>query len=150
METAWIEVFILSFVECVAPAGKSVCQEQHFEIQMLGRDDCEVALQQLIAAKDELDYVIVDRTKSSCVPAAANVDAYANLESIEAANKDRPGWRSPAEKTVHRVTGNAEHRDRLVELPTCNDSVGVAPCTIGEVIVEAASGDAVEVWRRKD
>ena len=35
MDTAWIPIFILTFAECVAPAGKTVCQEQEFQLQFL-------------------------------------------------------------------------------------------------------------------
>jgi len=150
METAWIQIFVLTLVECVAPAGKSVCQTQQFELQILGREDCEFALQQLVAAKDELDYVIVDRGKSNCTPSAAQADTYSSIESIDDANKGRPGWRSPAVNSVRTNSDSAEHRDRLAELLPCTDTDGVAPCKIGEVIVEAASGDSVEVWRRTE
>jgi len=64
MATAWIQVFILTFVECVAPAGKTVCQEQQFELQFLTQADCQYALEQLIAMKGEAEHVIVNRQKS--------------------------------------------------------------------------------------
>ena len=32
MDTAWIQVFVLTLSECVAPAGKTICQEQAFEL----------------------------------------------------------------------------------------------------------------------
>jgi len=64
MEVAWIQVFILTFAECVAPAGKTVCQEQQFELQFLSKADCEYALEQLIVMKDQAQYVIVNRQKS--------------------------------------------------------------------------------------
>jgi hypothetical protein len=40
MDTAWIQVFVLTLSECVAPAGKTVCQEQSFELQFLTEADC--------------------------------------------------------------------------------------------------------------
>jgi len=49
MDTAWIQVFVLTLSECVAPAGKTVCHEHEFELQFLTRADCEVALQQLVS-----------------------------------------------------------------------------------------------------
>ena len=70
MDTAWIQVFILSISECVAPAGKTVCQEQQFELEFLTRSDCEVALEQFIALKDESERVIVDKDASSCFSTA--------------------------------------------------------------------------------
>ena len=41
METAWIQVFLLTMSECVAPAGKTVCQEQDVELQFLTQADCQ-------------------------------------------------------------------------------------------------------------
>ena len=35
MDTAWIQVFVLTLSECVAPAGKAVCQEREFDLQFL-------------------------------------------------------------------------------------------------------------------
>ncbi len=150
MESAWIEVFILTLVECVAPAGKSVCQEQQFELRFQSKSDCEYALQQLITAKIELDYVIVDRKRSGCAPSAVEANTYPSLESISDANRDRPGWRTPGENAVATSTDGQAHRKRLSELQTCDETSGVAPCKIGNVIVEAATGESVEVWRRKD
>jgi len=105
MATAWIKIFILTFAECVAPAGKTVCQEQQFELQFLGQADCEYALQQLIAMKDEADHVIVNRQKSGCAPSA-------------------------------------------VDLLSCEETGGVVPCKIGDIIVEEATGDRVEIWKQ--
>ena len=48
MDTGWVQVFVLTLAECVAPAGKSVCQQNQFELTFLNRADCEFALEQLI------------------------------------------------------------------------------------------------------
>ena len=32
MDTAWIQVFVLTLAECAAPAGKTVCQEREFDL----------------------------------------------------------------------------------------------------------------------
>ena len=148
METVWIQIFILTLAECVAPAGKTVCQEQQFELQFLSKSDCEYALQQLIAMKDEADYVIVNRQKSRCVPSAAESGAFSSLDAISEANKDTAGWRQPGISSVQRRVINNDHRERLDELTSCEETEGKAPCKIGDIIVEDATGDSVEVWQR--
>lgn len=147
MATAWIQVFILTFAECVAPAGKTVCQEQQFELQFLNRADCEYALQQLIAMKDEADHVIVNRQKSACVASAVESEAFESLDAITEAHKDTAGWRMPDENDVRRTVVNKDHTERLAELMTCEETSNVVPCKIGDIIVEDATGDSVEVWK---
>ena len=68
MDPAWIQVFVLTLAECVAPAGKTVCQEREFDLQFLTRADCEFALEQLVSLKDDSASVIIYRDKSSCAP----------------------------------------------------------------------------------
>ena len=95
METAWIQVFVLTIAECMAPAGKTVCQEREFELMFLTETDCQVALEQLITLKEASANTIVDRARSGCAPTAREADAYASLEAINEANKDQIGWRVP-------------------------------------------------------
>ena len=147
MGTAWIQIFIMTLAECVAPAGKTVCQEQHFELQFLSKADCEYALQQLIAKKDEAEDVIVDRQKSRCSPSAVESDTFASLKAINEAYKDTLGWRAPVANEARRAVVNKDHRERLADLKSCEETGGVAPCKIGDIIVEAASGDDVDVWK---
>jgi hypothetical protein len=147
MAAAWIQVFILTFAECVAPAGKTVCQEQQFELQFLIRADCEYALEQLIAMKDEADNVIVNRQKSACVASAVESETFASLDAIIEAHKDTAGWRVPAENDVRRTVVNKDHTLRLAELMSCEETSNVVPCKIGDIIVEDATGDSVEVWK---
>ena len=51
MDTTWIQVFVLTLSECVAPAGKTACQDHEIEMQFLSRAECEVALQELVTLK---------------------------------------------------------------------------------------------------
>lgn len=148
MASAWIEIFILTLSECVAPAGKTVCQEQQFELQFLTQNDCEYALEQMIAMKDEADNVIIDRAKSGCAPSAAEGRTYESLEAISEANKDTLGWRAPGDDDARRKAVNRDHSDRLIDLMSCEETSGVVPCKIGDIIVEDATGDSVEVWKR--
>ena len=154
METAWIQVFILTLTECVAPAGKTVCQEREIELQFLTQSDCEAALEELVIAKDALSDVIIDRGNSGCAPSARERAVYASLEELTASIEDRSGWKDPTAEAPGPDTARREHKARLENLKTCEETSGVAPCKIGEIIIEAASesqpSKPVEVWRRDD
>ncbi len=148
MDTAWIQVFVLTLSECVAPAGKAVCQEREFDLQFLTRADCEVALQQLVDLKAESEYVIVNRARSGCAPSAREANVFDSLEAVAASAADADEWQAPAEQAVPSASQKS-HEQRLEKLPSCEDSQGEAPCKIGTIIVEAASQeDSVDVWRR--
>jgi hypothetical protein len=147
MTAAWIQVFILTFAECVAPAGKTVCQEQQFELQFLDRADCEYALSQLIAMKSESNNVIVNHQKSGCVPSAAKSEAYESLEAINEAHKDIANWRMASENDVGGVRVDKQHQERLKTLMSCEETANVAPCKIGDIIIEDEIDGSVEVWK---
>jgi len=149
METVWIKIFILTFAECVAPAGKAVCQEQQFELQFLTKADCEYALQQLVTTKDASDRVIVNRQKSACAPSAVESEAFDSLEAINRANTDTLGWRVRGETDARRSAVKKDYDARLAELMSCEETGNVAPCKVGDIIVEEESGDRVEVWKQK-
>ena len=147
MDPAWIQVFVLTIAECVAPAGKTVCQEQQFELQFLTDADCRVALEQFVALKEASPNVIVDRARSGCAPSTREAEAFASLEAISEANKDTIGWRQPGPGDGDS-TARLAYKDRLAALKTCEETEGVTPCKVGEIIVEDAMGERVEVWRR--
>ncbi len=149
MDTGWIQVFVLTLAECVAPAGKTVCQEQQFELQFLTRADCEYALEQLVVLKDASQSVIVDRSRSRCVASAVEREVYASLDDIKADGQDTAIiQQAPRDATTIDET-SAAHKVRLESLKTCEETGGVAPCKIGEIIIEEAEApDSVEVWRR--
>jgi len=149
MEIAWIQVFVLTLAECVAPAGKTVCQEREFDLQFLTRADCEVALEQLVSLKEESASVIVNRSKSSCAPSALQSEVFADLGAVSNAAGDKDGWQDPVQEEELASPARVSHQQRLDDLPDCEASDGQVPCKMGGVIVEAESkGDSVEVWRR--
>ena len=148
MDTAWIQIFVLTLVECVAPAGKTVCQEREFDLQFLTPSDCEYALEQLVSLRAESESVIVDVSKSRCAPAARQRDVFASLEAINEAFAATEGWHELDAEESQPGFKQAPHQERLASLPTCEDSDGVAPCKIGEIIIEEASQQSMEVWRR--
>jgi hypothetical protein len=150
MDVAWIQVFVLTLSECVAPAGKTVCQEREFELQFLSQADCEFALQQLVTLKQESDKVIIDADKASCSVSARQSKVFASLDAVDGAVGGSKDWKAPKVGESPPSAERAAHQQRLAGLPACGDAAGVAPCKIGDIIIEEATGDAVEVWRRED
>jgi hypothetical protein len=152
MDVAWIQVFILTLTECVAPAGKMVCQEREIELQFLTQNDCEAALEQLVTAKDALETVIVDRARSGCAPSAREHPVYPSLEAVSQSVADSSTWKDPTTRAAVPGPARQKHEARLESLPTCEQAEGLAPCKIGEIIIEEASEStdvkSVEVWRR--
>ena len=148
MDIAWIQVFVLTLSECVAPAGKTVCQEQTLELQFLTQADCEVALQQLVSLKQESESVIIDPANASCAPTARQRQVFASLDAIEDANQGREDWRAPKVEDTDQGVALASHQERLARLPECGEEGVEAPCKVGEIIVEAGDVEPVDVWRR--
>lgn len=146
MDPVWIKVFVLTLSECVAPAGKTVCQEQQIQMQFLAEAECEAALVQLIALKDQFDNTIVNRPKSGCTASARQTETYASLDEAKAAsNADQ--WHDPDAETESAASA-IPHSERLKELVSCEESLGLAPCKSGDIIVEAANtGTPVEIWQ---
>jgi len=149
MDAAWIPIFVLTFAECVAPVGKTVCQEQELELRFLTEADCEQALEVLIAAKDAQETVIVDKTKSRCAPSAQQQTVYASLVDVSTEVADNEAWIAPESGAPVADARRDEYQARLEALPNCDDAKGVAPCRIGEIIIEEAEApEKVEVWRK--
>ena len=151
MDAAWIKVFILTISECVAPAGKNVCQQQEFQLEFLTQSDCQAALQELIALKDASKDVIVNHTASGCAPSAREASTFESLAAIDKAYKDEPGWRTPGKEPPAVPSERTEaFHERLDSLQSCDDTHWVAPCKNDGIIVESTSGDPVEVWHRDE
>lgn len=149
MDVSWIQVFVLTLSECVAPAGKTVCQEQVLEMLFLDESDCKVALEQLLSLKSDSENVIVNAERSTCAPSARKRDVFASLDEINESFGNLKGWSAPVPEDSEPDFTQASHQERLAGLPTCEESDGVAPCKIGEIVIEAAATEeAGEVWRR--
>jgi hypothetical protein len=148
MDTAWIQVFVLTLSECVAPAGKTVCQEQELQMQFVDQAECELALQQLVALKEGADDVIVYKDKSHCAPSARQQPVYKSLSDANEKLGTSPDWIAPDVAEPPADFTQSSHQERLTALSSCEDVGGVAPCKIGEIIIEGATGQTVEVWRR--
>ena len=150
MDVSWVQVFVLTLSECVAPAGKTICQEQVLEMLFLDESDCNVALEQLLTLKSESESVIVDAERSGCTPSARRRDVFASLDEINESFADLQGWKAPVNDDVGPDFTQLSHQERLENLKSCDDTDGVAPCKVGEIVIEAAAtGKPVEVWRRE-
>lgn len=147
MDTAWIQVFVLTLSECFAPAGKTICQEREIDLQFLTRADCEFALQQLVSLKQASDNVIVDAGKSRCDVAIREGRVFATADAV---NQPFSEGRSSQARAQAQQPGPeyAAHQERLASLPECGESAGVAPCRIGDIIIEEATSGDVDVWRK--
>ena len=149
MDIGWIQVFVLTLSECVAPAGKTVCQQQEFDLQFLTRADCEYALEQLLTLKDESSNVIVNRSKSSCIASARESTVFSTVDDVNKATSGDDGWMAPDSADDTPAASAVSHQDRLEALPDCEDYEGEGACKMGGIIVESANqGDPVEVWRQ--
>jgi hypothetical protein len=149
MDMAWIQVFVLTLSECIAPAGKTVCQEQELQMQFVDQAECELALQQLVSLKDGADNVIVYKDKSRCAPSARHQPVYASLQAVNKELAGSPDWLAPEVADAPADFTQSSHQERLATLSKCEDVSGVAPCRIGDIIIEGATRQTVEVWRRE-
>ena len=158
MDTGWIQVFVLTLAECVAPAGKTVCQEQQVQYQFVDRQECETVLQQLVDYSTASENVIVNAEGSSCLPTVVEQTVFTSVAEANEQLSDTEGWGVlEAEKQAQRegeAAGEedsetaAAHQQRLTSLPACEDVNRRPPCKVGQIIVEAESGQELEVWRR--
>jgi len=151
MDTAWIQVFVLTMSECVAPAGKTVCQEQEYQLTFATAESCEMAREQFVLLKSQTENIIVDRARTRCAASTMEGTTYATQEEANAS------VRGPAPSVAAAQPAASEgavdftesaHRERLASLPTCDESGGLAPCKIGEIIIEGETVQRSEVWRR--
>jgi hypothetical protein len=156
MDTGWVQVFVLTLAECVAPEGKSVCQEQQVQYQFVEREECEAVLQQLVDYSARSQSVIVNEQRSSCLPTAVQQPVFASLDEANEELSGTEDWGTLDARQQPRQDGNdaersqteAAHQQRLASLPEC-DAVGRRPpCKVGLIIVEAEGGQDLEVWKR--
>lgn len=146
MDTAWIQVFVLSLSECVAPAGKTVCQEQEVQYQFFSQDDCQAVLRQFV--RSAADNVIIDERKSRCVPTVRQADTYSSLQEANEQLGDAENWGGVPTETDSPPVSAEAHDARLDKLPDCDSARSVTPCKIGQIIVESDATREVPVWRR--
>ncbi len=83
MDIAWIKVVVLTLAECVAPEGKTVCQEQQVQYYFVDEVECQKVLEQLIDYRDGFENVIVNKGDSSCQPAAKDLQVFASRSKAD-------------------------------------------------------------------
>ncbi|NOX70290.1 MAG: hypothetical protein GXP15_13960 [Gammaproteobacteria bacterium] len=148
MDTAWIQVFVLTLSECLAPAGKTICQEQEMQLQFTTEADCELAKEQLVSLMDRAEDVIVNREKTHCAASARQQTVFATQEEVR--QQSDTAWTAPAsDEDIPLDFAQQAHQVRLENLPACEEVDGTTPCKIGDIIIEGASERQTEVWRKE-
>lgn len=148
MDTAWIEVFVLTISECLAPAGKTICQEQELQIHFVNQADCELAREQFVSLKERSDDVIINVEKTRCAVTAQKLEIFATQDEIRqhaGANWVVPNSNEPAPLDFTQQA----HQKRLDELSECEDTGGKTPCKTGTIIMEGATKQSAEVWQKQ-
>ncbi|MDX1515193.1 MAG: hypothetical protein R3288_00055 [Woeseiaceae bacterium] len=148
MDVAWIPVFVLTLAECVAPTGKTVCQEREWQLEFVTQADCETALAEFVELKSASERVIVDADRSQCKASARQQRVYASVDAVNDAHGATEAWLPPAQEEEPPPPSRREHQERLAQLASCDDTGGAAPCKIGEIIIEGTDTRRVEIWRR--
>jgi len=150
METAWIKVFVMSLTQCIAPAGKIICQEETVEYQFANEADCTRALVQMMDMASHVDNVLIDRQKSDCRPAVTESSVYANDAEAKSSLGAATDVLIANDETPRTDYLQTAHDERLQNTKTCEETSGVAPCRIGSIIVEpAAEAAQSDVWKRQ-
>ncbi|MCH7852959.1 MAG: hypothetical protein IIB76_01325 [Proteobacteria bacterium] len=148
MDTAWIQVFVLTISQCLAPAGKTICQEQELQLQFVAQADCELAREQLVYLLDRADDVIVNKEKTRCTASARQQAIFNTQEEVK--QQSATAWTTPATNAATQLDFTQQaHQERLENLRACEEVNGTAPCRIGDIIIEAASEQRTEVWRKE-
>jgi hypothetical protein len=151
METAWIQVFVLTLTQCIAPAGKMVCQEDTVEYYFASEDDCARALVQMVDLASRADNVLVDRQKSDCKPGVKETRIFASGDEARSSISSGDGVVMIENKVPPPDFMQSALNERLKTLKTCDETDGVAPCKIGDIIVEAAAEEKpTKIWKRQN
>ena len=150
METAWIQVFVLTLTQCIAPAGKMVCQEEAVDYHFTNEDDCARALVMMVDLAARADNILIDRQRSNCRPAAKESVVYADAEGARASLANAEDFVLIDGEAPPPDFMQAAHSERLESLKSCEETQGVAPCKIGEIILEASADEPPpEIWIRE-
>jgi len=150
METAWIQVFVMTLTQCIAPAGKMVCQEETVEYHFTNEEDCARALVLMVDLAARAENILIDRTKSNCTPGAKESVVYTDADGAKSSLANTENFVLIDGKELPPDFMQVAHDERLQNLQSCEETNGVAPCKIGEIILEAAADESrTEVWRRE-
>jgi len=148
MDTAWIQIFVLTVSECLAPAGKTICQEQELKVQFVTQADCELAREQLVRLMERSEDVIVNAEKTHCMASARELEIFTTQDEVR--QQTPADWVAPHSDGPAPLDFTQEsHRKRLDELAECADVGGRAPCKMGSIIIEGASEQSGDVWQQQ-
>lgn len=148
MDAAWIKVVVLTLAECVAPEGKTVCQEQQVQYYFVDEAECQKVLEQLIDYRDGFENVIVNKADSSCQSASKNLEVFQTRSDADPSFVDEDGYVVIGEDPKQKDFMQEQHDLRLQSLPVCDDSQLVTPCRRGEIIIESVSENKTKVWKQ--
>ena len=148
MDAAWIKVVVLTLAECVAPEGKTVCQEQQVQYNFVDEVECQKVLEQLIDYRDGFENVIVNKDDSSCQSATKNLEVFESRSDADPGYVDQEGYVVVGEEPRSKDFLQERHDLRLQSLPICDDSELVTPCRRGEIIIESVTENKTEVWKQ--
>ena len=147
MDAAWVQVFVLTISQCVAPEGKTVCQEEIVTLDFLSRSDCEAALEEFTASKNADDRVILNVDATRCSTTVRKREVWASIESASEAFASVDDFEAPDAREAQEDFVQVAHDKRLSEVPDCIDGTGIYPCRRGQIIVEEPATREIEVWR---
>ncbi|MFQ5549268.1 MAG: hypothetical protein ACE5FV_13315 [Woeseia sp.] len=148
MDTAWIKVIVLTLAECVAPEGKTVCQEQEVQYYFFDEVECQQVLEQLIDYRDTFENVIVNKQDSSCQAAARNLQVFDSRADADRYFTDTEGLGVLSDEPAPKDFMRERHDKRLATLPVCDDQNLVTPCRRGDIIIEGVDQKKTEIWKQ--
>ena len=76
------------------------------------------------------------------------MQSFASSAAINQALGSTEGYRPPTAEDAEPDMITMSHTERLENVKTCEETDGVAPCRMGDIILEGADIRSVEVWRR--
>ncbi len=150
MGTAWIKVIVLTLAECVAPEGKTVCQEQKVQYNFFDEIECAKVLEQLIDYRDGFDNVIINKEDSSCLPAAKNSQVFNTRSEADQFFAETEGWGILSDEPAPKNFLQDRHDQRLQDLPVCDDENLITPCRRGDIIIESVTKNESNVWKKSE
>lgn len=148
MDIAWIKVVVLTLAECVAPEGKTVCQEREVQYYFVDEVECQKVLEQLIDYRDNFDNVIVDKEGSGCSAATQSAEVYSSRIDADPSFVDDEGYVVVGESPKQKDFIREQHDTRLESLQVCDDQQLVTPCRRGDIIIESVSENTTGVWKQ--
>jgi len=148
MDMAWIKVVVLTLAECVAPEGKTVCQEQQVQYYFVDEVECQKVLEQLIDYRDGFENVIVNKANSSCQATTRSSEVFSSRTDADPSFVDDDGNIVVGEGPRGKDFMAERHELRLQSLQVCDDRQLITPCRRGDIIIESVSENKTDVWKQ--